>query len=155
MYSLHLIYTLINWLDLFNCNHTLPKKICINIITSNKIQLLISFLFLNCRCRPGWRGPLCNECMVYPGCKHGSCNGSAWQCLCDTNWGGILCDQGKPEIYNVENVRAASDIWNSIVSTRHSIRKTLPRSDIYMSKSILKSVYQWINYIGYSGLTWI
>lgn len=47
------------------------------------------------RCRPGWRGPLCNECMVYPGCRHGSCNGSAWQCICDTNWGGILCDQGK------------------------------------------------------------
>uniref|UniRef100_A0A8W7PKA1 EGF-like domain-containing protein n=1 Tax=Anopheles coluzzii TaxID=1518534 RepID=A0A8W7PKA1_ANOCL len=36
---------------------------------------------------------LCNECMVYPGCRHGYCNGSAWQCICDTNWGGILCDQ--------------------------------------------------------------
>ncbi|XP_049304879.1 protein serrate [Bactrocera dorsalis] len=46
-----------------------------------------------CECRQGWRGPLCNECMVYPGCKHGSCNGSAWKCVCDTNWGGILCDQ--------------------------------------------------------------
>ncbi|CAD6995086.1 unnamed protein product [Ceratitis capitata] len=45
------------------------------------------------KCRQGWRGPLCNECMVYPGCKHGSCNGSAWKCVCDTNWGGILCDQ--------------------------------------------------------------
>lgn len=45
-------------------------------------------------CRPGWKGPLCNDCTVYPGCKHGSCNGSAWQCICDTNWGGILCDQG-------------------------------------------------------------
>lgn len=32
--------------------------------------------------------------MVYPGCRHGYCNGSAWQCICDTNWGGILCDQG-------------------------------------------------------------
>lgn len=52
-------------------------------------------LFPPTRCRPGWRGPLCNECMVYPGCKHGSCNGSAWKCVCDTNWGGILCDQGK------------------------------------------------------------
>uniref|UniRef100_A0A182P1Q8 EGF-like domain-containing protein n=1 Tax=Anopheles epiroticus TaxID=199890 RepID=A0A182P1Q8_9DIPT len=31
--------------------------------------------------------------MVYPGCRHGYCNGSAWQCICDTNWGGILCDQ--------------------------------------------------------------
>lgn len=32
---------------------------------------------------------------MYPGCKHGSCNGSAWKCVCDTNWGGILCDQGE------------------------------------------------------------
>lgn len=44
-------------------------------------------------CRPGWRGPLCAECAPYPGCKHGYCNGSSWDCTCDTNWGGILCDQ--------------------------------------------------------------
>lgn len=33
--------------------------------------------------------------MTYPGCKHGYCNGTSWQCICDVNWGGILCDQGE------------------------------------------------------------
>ncbi|XP_066997092.2 protein jagged-1b [Anabrus simplex] len=46
-----------------------------------------------CECRPGWRGEFCDQCTPYPGCKHGYCNGSSWQCICDTNWGGILCDQ--------------------------------------------------------------
>lgn len=63
--------------------------------TSQKlIVFFFSFSLSTCSCRPGWKGPLCNDCTVYPGCKHGSCNGSAWQCICDTNWGGILCDQG-------------------------------------------------------------
>lgn len=55
----------------------------------------VFFNFYHFSCRPGWQGPLCNECVVYPGCKHGSCYGEAWKCKCDTNWGGILCDQGK------------------------------------------------------------
>ena len=51
--------------------------------------------FLFCSCRLGWRGEFCDECSPYPGCKHGYCNGTSWDCICDTNWGGILCDQGK------------------------------------------------------------
>lgn len=58
-------------------------------------QIFLSPFFPLYSCRPGWKGPLCNDCTVYPGCRHGYCNGSAWQCICDTNWGGILCDQGK------------------------------------------------------------
>ncbi|KAK9747061.1 EGF-like domain [Popillia japonica] len=44
-------------------------------------------------CRPGWIGEFCDQCEPYPGCKNGYCNGTSWQCICDTNWGGILCDQ--------------------------------------------------------------
>lgn len=51
--------------------------------------------FLCFSCRSGWRGEYCHQCTPYPGCKHGYCNGTPWQCICDTNWGGILCDQGE------------------------------------------------------------
>ena len=47
-----------------------------------------------CRCSYGWQGELCNECITYPGCEHGSCN-APWQCNCDTNWGGLLCNRSK------------------------------------------------------------
>ncbi|XP_072165055.1 protein jagged-1b-like [Diadema setosum] len=45
-----------------------------------------------CRCRHGWQGELCDECMPYPGCLHGGCV-SPWQCDCQEKWGGLLCDQ--------------------------------------------------------------
>nr|XP_054759199.1 protein jagged-1b-like [Lytechinus pictus] len=45
-----------------------------------------------CRCRHGWQGELCDQCMPYPGCKHGGCV-SPWQCNCEYKWGGLLCDQ--------------------------------------------------------------
>ncbi|XP_044517812.1 protein delta homolog 1 [Gracilinanus agilis] len=44
-----------------------------------------------CRCRPGWQGPLCNECVPFPGCLHGSCS-LPWQCICEDGWIGSLCD---------------------------------------------------------------
>lgn len=46
------------------------------------------------RCSYGWQGQFCDECVVYPGCVHGTCN-APWQCNCERNWGGLLCDKGK------------------------------------------------------------
>lgn len=45
------------------------------------------------RCSYGWQGRFCDECVPYPGCVHGSCV-EPWQCNCETNWGGLLCDKG-------------------------------------------------------------
>ncbi|KAE8289443.1 Protein jagged-2 [Larimichthys crocea] len=45
-----------------------------------------------CKCNYGWQGPLCDECLPYPGCVHGTCS-EPWQCTCEKNWGGLLCDK--------------------------------------------------------------
>lgn len=45
------------------------------------------------RCSYGWQGQFCDECMLHPGCVHGTCS-SPWQCKCERNWGGLLCDKG-------------------------------------------------------------
>ena len=50
--------------------------------------------FSTFRCRAGWTGPLCKDCLVYPGCKNGSCV-KPWQCNCYEGWGGLFCNQGK------------------------------------------------------------
>ena len=47
------------------------------------------------RCSYGWQGRFCDECVPYPGCVHGSCV-EPWQCSCETNWGGLLCNKGAP-----------------------------------------------------------
>ncbi|XP_073097953.1 protein delta homolog 1 isoform X3 [Manis javanica] len=44
-----------------------------------------------CRCQPGWQGPLCDQCVTFPGCVHGLCV-EPWQCICDDGWDGNLCD---------------------------------------------------------------
>ncbi|XP_029806726.1 protein delta homolog 1 [Suricata suricatta] len=44
-----------------------------------------------CRCQPGWQGPLCDECMTFPGCINGLCV-EPWQCICEEGWNGNLCE---------------------------------------------------------------
>lgn len=44
------------------------------------------------RCKLGWQGKLCDQCIRYPGCLHGSCQ-QPWQCYCDEGWGGLFCNQ--------------------------------------------------------------
>ncbi|XP_054825842.1 protein delta homolog 1 [Eublepharis macularius] len=44
-----------------------------------------------CRCQPGWQGPLCDRCTPFPGCHHGTC-AKPWQCICDEGWLGSICD---------------------------------------------------------------
>jgi len=53
-----------------------------------------AYALLCCRCKYGWQGPLCDECLPYPGCMHGTCL-KPWTCTCEKNWGGLLCDKGK------------------------------------------------------------
>uniref|UniRef100_A0A674P6N4 EGF-like domain-containing protein n=1 Tax=Takifugu rubripes TaxID=31033 RepID=A0A674P6N4_TAKRU len=45
-----------------------------------------------CKCHYGWTGPLCDQCVTFPGCVYGSC-AEPWKCVCDVNWGGLLCDK--------------------------------------------------------------
>ncbi|KAF6773449.1 hypothetical protein AHF37_06790, partial [Paragonimus kellicotti] len=44
-------------------------------------------------CTIGWHGPYCDECIKYPGCKHGTCDDAPFTCHCLPNWGGPFCDQ--------------------------------------------------------------
>ncbi|TSV02075.1 Protein jagged-1 [Bagarius yarrelli] len=49
-------------------------------------------LFGHYECSYGWQGPLCDECVPHPGCVHGTCV-KQWECICERNWGGLLCDK--------------------------------------------------------------
>ena len=51
-------------------------------------------LYANNRCKVGWTGEFCDECVPYPGCKMGNCS-KPWECNCKSGWGGFLCDQGE------------------------------------------------------------
>ena len=44
------------------------------------------------RCRDGYEGPFCDQCIRYPGCQHGKCN-EPWTCHCEEGWGGLFCNQ--------------------------------------------------------------
>ena len=52
------------------------------------------------RCRSGWTGATCDECLLAPGCNavHATCT-DKWECNCEPNWGGLFCDQGKTSFY--------------------------------------------------------
>ncbi|KFV67148.1 Protein delta 2, partial [Dryobates pubescens] len=45
-----------------------------------------------CRCDPGWEGEYCEDCVLMPGCLHGTCH-QPWQCICHTGWAGKFCDK--------------------------------------------------------------
>ncbi|XP_043553338.1 protein delta homolog 1 [Chiloscyllium plagiosum] len=44
-----------------------------------------------CRCKSGWQGELCDQCIPFPGCLHGDCT-KPWECACEEGWTGSLCD---------------------------------------------------------------
>ena len=50
------------------------------------------FVSLSLRCKIGWEGEYCDQCMRYPGCTKGTCY-KPWQCNCDEGWGGLFCNQ--------------------------------------------------------------
>ncbi|XP_071548021.1 uncharacterized protein [Panulirus ornatus] len=47
-----------------------------------------------CRCAPGWGGPLCSECVKPTNCEHGSCTANE-PCVCHEGWSGPMCTRPK------------------------------------------------------------
>ena len=45
-----------------------------------------------CRCRQGWTGERCDQCVPAQGCDHGYCS-LPGECHCNQGWRGELCDQ--------------------------------------------------------------
>ncbi|XP_042629352.1 protein delta homolog 1 [Cyprinus carpio] len=45
-----------------------------------------------CRCRVGWRGSVCDQCVPSPDCVHGVCE-EPGQCVCERGWTGARCDR--------------------------------------------------------------
>ena len=75
-------------------------------------EVLFSYFTAVClrlRCLYGWQGEYCDQCIPHPGCVHGSCV-EPWQCLCDTNYGGQLCDKGTCSL----TVMSSSPHWTVI-----------------------------------------
>ena len=61
--------------------------------TNRKYPFFRNFPFYSyfTRCRQGWTGTNCNECVVREGCQHGTCN-EPFECNCDEFWGGNDCE---------------------------------------------------------------
>ena len=72
----------------FSFIYTSPSWICT--IFSYKLPLFFVFVLFSCKL--GWQGKLCDQCIRYPGCLHGSCQ-QPWQCYCNEGWGGLFCNQ--------------------------------------------------------------
>lgn len=94
----------------FSAMYTVPlspkKQILISLSAANYFKSYFSYsiIYLLCfSCRSGWRGENCDQCVPYPGCQHGYCTDSPWKCICDVNWGGILCDQGMYKFVSYHN----------------------------------------------------
>jgi hypothetical protein len=83
------------------------------------------FLFhLFFSCRLGWEGELCTMCSPYPGCKHGYCVDQPWQCICNVNWGGILCDQGKA--YFLLSIHRSLSLSTQSLRMQHPLAQNEP-----------------------------
>lgn len=90
------IYFGIDWSPLIDLTALVdrnPRMHCHRFVTDKVDECLFHFWFAFLRCLYGWQGEYCDQCIPHPGCVHGTCV-EPWQCLCDTNWGGQLCDKG-------------------------------------------------------------
>ena len=45
-----------------------------------------------CWCRPGWQGPLCDQCVPYWNCVHGYCD-EPFECKCKPGYTGKDCNE--------------------------------------------------------------
>lgn len=78
---------------------------------------------LDDRCRVGFKGRYCDECIRYPGCLHGTCQ-QPWQCNCQEGWGGLFCNQGEEQ---EEHLRVPPHPNRPNSSSRpEGLRKQLP-----------------------------
>lgn len=72
------------------------------------------YIFVFGRCNYGWQGELCNECLTYPGCVHGTCN-MPWQCNCEMNWTGLFCNRGMTKNFLHFNHFSAKTVWSLLI----------------------------------------
>ncbi|KAL0972901.1 hypothetical protein UPYG_G00196220 [Umbra pygmaea] len=89
------------------------------------------FLFV---CDYGYQGPLCDQCSTFPGCVYGSC-AEPWQCVCDVNWGGLLCDK-------VEHACLSSPCGNGATCVEDSSGFSCVCADGWTGPTCLKAVRQ-------------